>query len=420
MKFSRSFWVAWATCALLALLSLPRVPFHPDETSFLTMASDWEALWRDPLSLAWQPNQPDTRPNEYRLLNAPLSKLVFGIALALANESVPVVDWEWSETWQTNLAAGAYPAARQLNAGRLASALLTLGAMPFLYLTGRRLGGETSGLAAAVGFGLHPLALLHGRRAMAEGTMFFFIALALWLLLSAERQPGRAGLAAALATLSKFSPAALVPALGLAALWPPAWDGWRPALQRGLRFGLAFALTCAALMPVLWRTPLGGLGAMAAERQGLTQNSIRILNEVAPARVLDTPAKRAVGLLAQVFILPPAVSDVSNYDTALEESNAVYFALLPHRWGRGLAGGALMLGLTLFGGIRAGLVARRASAARRRGLALLALATGLQAAALLLTLPIGYQRYYLPLLPLLALWVGLAFSRAEPPSSAVL
>ncbi len=413
MKFSRGFLLVWAGVAVFVLVTLPAVPFHPDETSFLTMASDWEAFWRAPLSLAWEPGQPQTRAEEYRLLNAPLAKLVFGAALALAGEPVPAVDWDWTKNWEENVTAGALPAENALLAGRLASTLLTLAALPFIYMAGRELGGERSGLAAAFLFGLHPVVLLHGRRAMAEGTMLFCIALALWLLLRAGRAPGWAGLAGALATLSKFSPAAILPALGLAALWRQPWDGGRAALGRGLRFGLALGLTGALLMPILWKHPLEGLRAMAAERRELLASTVALTRAAAPGRVMDTVGERALGLLAQLFVLPPAVSDVGNYDAELAESSAAYLALWPHSWGRGLAGGALMLGLLLFGVIRAGLLARQMNTAGRRRLVLLALASALQAGALLLTIPIAYQRYYLPLLPMAVLWMGLAFGRAR-------
>ena len=65
-----------------------------------------------------------------------------------------------------------------------------------------------------------------------------------------------------------------------------------------------------------------------------------------------------------------------------------------------------MLFITLFG-FAAGLIGlRSATAGKRRALILLILASAAQFGALLLAVPLPWQRYVMPLVPVAALWAG--------------
>ncbi|HLF82528.1 MAG TPA: hypothetical protein VI410_12230, partial [Anaerolineales bacterium] len=61
-----------------------RVPFHPDETSLLFESRDLELYLTDPRSMAWSEAGRGRAEQEYRALNAPLSKYVLGIGRRLA------------------------------------------------------------------------------------------------------------------------------------------------------------------------------------------------------------------------------------------------------------------------------------------------------------------------------------------------
>jgi hypothetical protein len=103
-------------------------------------------------------------------------------------------------------------------------------------------------------------------------------------------------------------------------------------------------------------------------------------------------------------------AEAANYlrETAIAEAN--YLANPFHSLFRGLAGGALLLVLTLVGITRALRRARFPDSEGRRTVALCLLATGVQAAALVLAVPLAFQRYVIPLVPLVCLWSGYALS----------
>ena len=116
-------------------------------------------------------------------------------------------------------------------------------------------------------------------------------------------------------------------------------------------------------------------------------------------------------LAAQLYVLPPSFADVGNYlaDTAAAE--AAYLSNPAHHLLRGVAGGGLLLILTVFGLIAAALRLGREPPATRRALALLLLATLLQTAFFLLSTPLPWQRYAVPLVPFASLWAGYGVSR---------
>lgn len=152
-------------------LDLGGVPYHPDETSQLVMSRDIARNWFD---LAWRPGQPVTPEIRLRLLDAPLTRYVLGLswlAQGYRFDDVVATDWQWGATWEAN--AAAVPSTGLLTAARIGPALLTALTAGLLYRLGSRLGGWPTGLLAALAFGLNPLVLLHGRRAMAEPALMF-------------------------------------------------------------------------------------------------------------------------------------------------------------------------------------------------------------------------------------------------------
>ncbi len=152
-------------------LDLAVVPYHPDETSQLVMSRDVARNWLD---LAWRPGLPVTPEVRLRLLDAPLTRYVLGLSWLVQGyrfDDVVATDWQWGATWEAN--AAAVPSTGLLTAARVGPTLLTALTAALLYRLGTRLGGWPTGLLAALVFGLNPLVLLHGRRAMAEPALMF-------------------------------------------------------------------------------------------------------------------------------------------------------------------------------------------------------------------------------------------------------
>lgn len=389
------------------------VPFHPDETSLLFQSRDLEQYFTDPRSLAYSPSSPPDQAQLYRALNAPLAKYVLGVGRLIAGYSSQsvAVDWDWSETWSANLARGAMPPQRLLNGARLAVTLLLPATLLFAYLTGAKLGGVAVGALTAGLLGLNALFLLHGRRAMMEGAMFFGLCFALWATLNADRRPWLAGAAAAMAVSAKHS---LLPMLVLAALgayWTThQMPGPRVRLANLGKLALAAALTFAVLNPFFWIHPIAAGVELVEERAGLAAAQLQT-QQAADFAAMQLPmsaSDRLAAFLGQVFFSEPQFSEAANYRAEINSQIVQYSGVPGHNWLRGwLAGGALF-GLTLFGTAAAGVSLRRLDTNDRRITLLLLIGTLGMGLVLLLGIPFPFQRYYLPLLPFTSLWSAYA------------
>ena len=164
-------WAIWPLLAILTALALwdvASVPFHPDESTYLYMSSDFDLLLTDPLSLAWTPDQVGNWRTHLRIVDAPLVRYLLGLGRNLAGLPALPVDWSWMKSWEENQAAGALPSPQLLASGRLALALLLPFSLGMIYKIGSRLHGPLTGLLAALLLGSNALLLLHDRRAMAN------------------------------------------------------------------------------------------------------------------------------------------------------------------------------------------------------------------------------------------------------------
>ncbi|MCC7359369.1 MAG: hypothetical protein IT317_07825 [Anaerolineales bacterium] len=419
-------WLVWGGYAAALVVTLPGVPFHPDESTHLYLSRDFDVLfWQhDPAGVTWQaaPAAPEVR--RYRLLEAPLSRYLIGLSRILSGQHavLPAADWNWSADWAANLTAGAVPSPQLLLAARLPAALATAAGAVFVFVVARQGGGWGAGLSAAALYCANGLLWLHGRRAMSEGPAVLTVLVAVWVMLRWGRRVVCVGAAVAVAAAAKLTGLALLPAgLTAAALAPPR--SWRAALRRA---GVA-ALACAAagwlLNPALWAAPALGLAAMQAARADLLAAQVSAL-QAAGGPVLTGPAERLAALIYQLFFAPLAYWELPNYAAATAAAEAAYqarpwltlFHAAPAT--ANLAPGGLLLAMALFGAALAAWQLRPRAAAlpagRRRALLVLGVATGGLLAALLLA-PIGWQRYYVPLLPLICVWAGLGVAGAARP-----
>lgn len=367
-------------------------------------------LFRYPGSLAWTAEAPPSADLTYRLLNAPLAKYILGAArLAAGIPSTAVAhDWDWTLSWDDNIAASAMPSPSLLLASRIASALLLIPAIVAMYFSGRALGGRSTAILAALLLATNALVLLHGRRSMAEGALTLGVCLALLGLLHADRHPWLAGAAAGLAFAAKTSAGVWIPLGWVGAGWTsePGNRSARRTAGRLAAFTLSAGIVVLLLHPVLWSNPFDAFRAMLQARQDLVASQVEMLQQTMPWAAPATPGERVVSALAQTFVAPPQFAEAANYmaDTASDEAR--YMRNPVNSLLRGFTGGGLMLIATILGivfGVRG--EAQPAPASRRAvGLALLA--TVVQAVALVALVPLSFQRYVLPLVPLVCLWAG--------------
>lgn len=404
----------------LYLTGLAAVPFHPDESTQIFMSRDFARLFlqHDLTAFVWRPGEPISSEVGYRLLDAPLPKYLIGFGGWLAGYTLDDLnpDWDWRMTWEENLQAKHLPNPGLLLASRMPSALLTALSTVLMFWIGRAVRHTGVGLAAALLFGFNALTLLHGRRAMAEGVAMFFALLAVWACLqllptsdkqqttrpSGQRVAGLlvAGLALGLAFASKQTNLALVPV----ALFVSLNRSARTTLQAWLIIFVSSGLTFGLLNPILYRDPMGVARAMLAARTDLAQRQVADF----PGLTTPTPPARLQAALLQVYWQPLAYSDLPIYTEALQPQITAYESNPLPTFTRSLGVGAVLLGLTLIGIMVSGW---RVWQTRPKNAETALWVWGAATLGLtLLVIPLNWQRYFLPLLPLAGLFSALGLA----------
>ena len=419
----------WAAAAAFVVWGAPGVPFHPDESTYLYMSQDFDRLiHQGPASVTWQSANQPADVLRYRLLDAPMIHYLVGLGRSLAGLPALPRDWSWSMNWVENGLLGAMPSPAQLTAARLPVALMTALSLGLVYSIGARMSGLATGLLGALLYGLSGVVLLHGRRAMAEGPLVFFGLLTIWLLLSRPRQrPEFAGASAALTVASKLTGLAMAPIAALALWLAPLGKlpaDWCTRLKSLLWFAASFVAALFLLSPALWSAPFAGLQALADTRQDLLSVQSAALRVATPGLVADSLGARAVGILYQVYFAPLAFWDLPNYSAQTRPAELAYLAQPLHSgWHTPLLTTNLIVGGVIFGLTLAGMafgalsLLRRSPALKSDGrYALIVVGAWTGATVLgLLTLNIIWQRYYLPLMPIVCLWAAYgAASLARP------
>jgi len=262
---------------------------------------------------------------------------------------------------------------------------------------------------------------------MSEGLLLLTTSLAAWAAMRWCSKPAAQGGALGLAAAAKHTGFAVLP-LSLASLlwgsesrarpgsvdqhaaWPRLPGRWWPRAALGAGVILVSSIAVFGLFnPVGWCHPVSAVTAAFAERARLLTAQTQMLSQAIPDEVVLTPRARLVALVNQTFFAPPAFWDIPNYAAQTAGQEQAYLGAiwggLPRTTGLGTAALFLaLLGLAyslrtlgipwLQRGPRA-----REGEGTRRATVLLILWTGSTALAILVALPIQWQRYYVPLQP---------------------
>jgi 4-amino-4-deoxy-L-arabinose transferase-like glycosyltransferase len=341
----------------------------------------------------------------YRLIDAPLVRDMIGFGRSLVGLSPLPVDWNWSLDWKTNQQAGALPDPRLLITARFAVASLFPLTLICLFLTGRKLHGPPLGLVAAVLVGINPLVLLHARRAMSEGVLLFCSALFLMTLVRYPRKSWLIGLAVGLALAAKQStfPFILVGLVGIIWYERSQFIGVRPFLVRICIYFSVLIGVFFLLNPVFWKDPVATGQAMLKTRLDLTTRQEADIQRVDPERALNSPGKRLVAALGQIYLLPPAYEDIANYSIELTPQEFLYQSLPIETSLRGLIWGGFFLIFTLIGLVFAWLRSKQMGRYRQLTIRLFLLAAVIQGSSLAAFVPTAYQRYWIPEIPFICM-----------------
>jgi 4-amino-4-deoxy-L-arabinose transferase-like glycosyltransferase len=213
----------------------------------------------------------------------------------------------------------------------------------FLYLLAKKVGGKSIGIMAVVLFSTNALVLMHTRRAMAESALLCAVTALAWLMVDFRQKPWFVALASGLAVNTKQTTFPLAALAGIEALFLPHGFPFRKRLLNTVILAAAILGISGLLNPAYWQFPVDAVTEGLRQRQDLTE-SMRM-----DYHTPSNPLTQMVILTAQVFIQPPAAYDVLNYEEAIRPAIDAYLSQPQNNLFRGLAGGVLMLMLSVAG-----------------------------------------------------------------------
>ncbi len=396
-------------CSLFYWAGLSQTPFHPDESTQIFMSSDVELFLANPANLFWLPEKAHDLRQHYRELDAPLTRTWVGLARLITRQPALPNDWVWSLNWAANVANGALPSTALLLTARFAIALLFPFTLWLMWSAGKKLLGNSGAWLALLLTASSALVLIHTRRAMAEGWLVFAVALFIWVLACRIHSPVWLGTASALAFCAKQSaaPLLIIAALILLVTWVRQKARFKTVLRQGVLFTLTAGGLILLLHPFLWLHPVQAVRGAVQTRRELLDLQVAMFRNLNPDSVLDTPAKRTLGSLANLFFTPPAIEETANYIADLEPGRSNYLARPVHNLFRGLRGGALFFTLFVFGvAFTLGKMRKNISEPQNQAwlwvlLSFVALGGGVIGMA-----PLPFQRYIMPLAPFTFLYAA--------------
>ena len=409
-------WVALLSLYILA--GARAVPFHGDESTLLYMGRDYRYLFVDGdlARLRYDPHWRVSPAEQHlRLLNGTISKTIYGaVAHGMGFAAHELNEqWHWGRDYDWNALRGRVPDSELLYRARLASsAQLALAAACVFLLVRITLGRPTAWLAVAL-FVMHPNMLINGRRAMMEGSHILGLTLALlaaaWLLRERNwRRYALLGVCGGFAMAAKHpNLVACVCALFACAVMP-AWHLLRNREKRALRdlagvacAGILMLAVFLLLNPAWWSAPAEIPALVLEMRAELMQGQINAFGGY------NDFSEQLSGFFEFVFMGVRQYFEVDHWTTyarITEQINAYESSGLAGTLFIGESGrlGLASLLLSLVGIVT---LWRDKSALMERRLLLLAWIFGAALFTLAAT-PLPWARYYLPLLPGLAILVS--------------
>jgi Dolichyl-phosphate-mannose-protein mannosyltransferase len=431
----RRFDFIWLLLLILYILAgTSLTPFHADESTQIFMSRDYayQFMQRDLSLIAYSdPPQRDTEQH-LRLLNGTINKYLIGLAWHLGGFSLDNINqqWDWGGDWDYNQQNGHAPSPELLLTARWPSALFLAAGVVVIFVIGQALGGRLTAYISSLYYALNPALLLNGHRAMMEGSLIFFILLTalagIWFL----RHPAWwtaifLGIVSGLALASKHTAAFTVAAvftgciIGIILNHSPT--GRRRTdtkitekREKVLKIsvssvslwfiflflsGILALITFYALNPAWWSDPIARAGTVLELRQDLLDIQTSVFGSY------PTPLDSLAAFVRQTLVALPQYYEIAGWENYISDQIACYEAS-PWR-GVSVGGsllGAAMLVVTIGFGIWA--LFRRSDVpfSTRWLIGIWALVIVLS--TLILT-PIEWQRYYLPVYPVVGLLAAL-------------
>lgn len=420
---SRFFIAGWLLLLIVYVLAgMGDAPFHGDEATLIYMSHDYayQFIEHDYSKLAYNPTPANPAEQELRLLNGTVNKYSIGLAWHLAGFSVAEINeqWDWGADWTYNQQNGHAPSPALLAAARWPSALLLAAGVVVMFAIGRALGGTWTPYIASLYYALNPALLLNGRRAMMEGSFTCFsllvVLVGIWLLEKPSlRRAILLGLVTGFTLASKHTAILTIGAVYAAILLHLIYQSIRSeddnslvdyvllpylAIAGAIAFGSFLALN-----PAWWGDPGETAQTVLRLRKDLLGGQTSTFGGYANF------GEQLVGFLRQSLIVPLQYFEVSTWQGYLADQISRYEA---SAW-RGVSVGGSVLGALVLCGIMAAGVwdlirpfakEQEATPNAQGGIRwLIGLWAVVIALTTLLLTPLEWQRYYLPMYPVIGL-----------------
>ena len=400
-------WILALAAYMLAGTKL--TPFHGDEATQIFMSRDYayQFIQRDLNLVRYHDPPRSPQEQELRLLNGTINKFLIGLAWHLGGFGVDDLNqqWDWGADWDYNVRNGHAPSVALLNTARWPSSLLMAAGSAIMFALGWLLRGRPVAYLASLYYALNPALLLNGHRAMMEGSFIFFSLLTVlagvcWLRHGGWQWVLLLGLSSGLALASKHTAAVTVATVfagcAVTILIQRKHDNASLRRLAGLiTAGVAALLVFYALNPAWWDNPVARVGTVLNLRENLLATQINVFGGYANL------SDRLGGFGRQALLALPQYFEGSGWGSAIDDQITTYEA---SAW-RGVSVGGSELGaallLVMIGNGVWHLMRSPAVDTTVRwtfglwGLATLAMTLGLT--------PLEWQRYYLPVYPIIGL-----------------
>ena len=432
---SPPFIAGWLLLLIIYVLAgTADVPFHGDESTQIYMSRDYayQFIQHAYDKLAYSPTPANAAEQELRLLNGTVNKYLIGLAWHSNGMSLKDINeqWDWGADWAYNQQNGHAPSPLLLMAARWPSAILLAAGVLVMFALGRSLGGIWTPYVASLYYALNPALLLNGRRAMMEGGFIFFsllvVLVGIWLLKKPSLQRGiLLGLVSAFAVASKHTAIFTVAAVFVAILLHLIYQSVRSeddysvvdyVLLPYLAIAGGIALGCFyALNPAWWGDPVQRAQTVLHLREELLADQTSAFGGYANF------GEQLSGFLHQSLIVAPQYYEISTWQGYIGDQINRYEA---SGWRGVSVGGSVMGALILCGIMAAGAWAlirplrairhnegeddKRNVSQMHGGIGWLVGFWAIVTVIITLVLtPLEWQRYYLPLYPVIGLLAGL-------------
>lgn len=381
-------------------------PFHPDESTQIFMSSDWELFWQRPDQLFYADSPSDPLRQNYRLLDAPLTRLIIGAGRMISKEVSLPVDWDWSKSWQENTAAGAFPKTDLLIASRFSVAIFYPITLLLTYFCGKKFRGSLLGWIWMLLLAFNPLVLLHTRRAMAESLLLLTSVLFIWWMTFRQTNKWSLAIPTGLAFCVKQSAIGFILAGLIFVISSEKIESIKSKTKiGGVYLGLV-GLLFICLNPVAWTNPAGTIGAAFSARAGLTSNQVTAFKNATPGVVMESILDKAAGLTGNLFIVPLQFHEIANYASETLPGEQSYLNTPLFNLFRGYIWGGVWIALLLIGLF----LGFKTDNGKKGAVFWVNIAGIVEGFVILAGFSLPFQRYVIPLIPFTTLWIALTLS----------